>query len=72
MIDFEFNDKINEMINRIETRRIMFRTLYLTRGCGKEVFRKKLLDYVIKSIKENEEYQNKNKIDVKWVKYNDR
>lgn len=69
MIDF--NNNINEMINRVETRRTMFRTIYLTRGCGKEIFRKKLLDYVMQSIQEDLKREN-NKIEIKWVKYNDR
>lgn len=67
MIDVEFNDKINEMINRVKTRQTMFKTIYLTRGCGKELYRRKLLEYVIQSIQENEKINNK-KISVKWVK----
>ena len=71
MIDFEFNDEINEMINRVKTRQTMFRTIYLTRGCGKELYRKKLLDIIMQSIQENIKRKN-NKISVKWVEYNDR
>lgn len=71
MNDFEFNNKINEMINRVKTRQTMFRTIYLLRGCGKTIYRRKLLELAMKSIKENEE-QEQNKISVKWVKCYDR
>ena len=67
MIDFEFNKKINEMIDRVKTRQTMFRTIYLARGCGKTLYRKKLLECVMQSIQENEK-QEQNKISVKWVK----
>lgn len=67
MNDFEFSNKINEMINRVKTRQTMFKTIYLTRGCGKELYRRKLLEIVMQSIQENER-RNNNKIDVKWVK----
>lgn len=71
MINVEYNDKINEMINRVKTRQTMFRTIYLTRGCGKELYRKKLLDIIMQSIQENMKREN-NKINVKWVQYYDR
>lgn len=71
MSDFEFANKINEMINRVKTRQTMFRTIYLTRGCGKTLYRKKLLDYIMQSIQEDVKHENK-KIEIRWVKYYDR
>lgn len=71
MSDFEFANKVNELINRVETRQTMFKTIYLTRGCGKELYRKKLLELVMQSIQENVKRDHK-KINVKWVNYNDR
>ena len=65
MKDIEFFD--NEMINQIKTKQRMFKTIYLTRGCGKELYRKKLLDYVMQSIQEDVKREN-NKIDIKWIK----
>lgn len=66
----EYNN-FNKLINNIKTRQTMFKTIYLTRGNGKELYRKKLLEYVMQSIQEDVKREN-NKIDVKWVKINER
>ena len=65
MKDIEFFD--NEMINQIKTKQRMFKMIYLTRGCGKELYRRKLLENIMKSIQEDVKCEN-NKIDVKWIK----
>ena len=66
----EYNN-FNEMINNVKTRQTMFKTIYLTRGCGKELYRRKLLEYVMQSIQEDVKRES-NKINVKWVKINER